>query len=427
MTFDGHAPTTARGTAALFSYYSPKSRLYTLDARGNQTGTGCRGHPCAVRALAGPDCLPVPLRIVHKQEESPHRSAGEGRTGMRTGPVPLTWEQRAGLGPALLYPVGRLSASVRGAALGQLLVCGSVELRAGIAPARLELAGRAARFHVPRTEHRRSAERPQLRHNVMPCAMRRSGGPGPAGRCHLAARRAAEVGAGQDDSCSSCPAEFGLLRLGDRILDYGLRAGQGGTVTAAMRRRQAHHLAVTGCRAIVLVCRRYADMARQVWSDPRLPLAGARGIGDHLAYFAAQYRTAPPLSPAGRVRGPVRIHRPRPPLSPRTPDRATSSRKDQSVPFTPDLVLVRHPAHGLQITTRRGTGSVPVGKAVTGHVPSGGSPGAGRTAEASARHRALAASPQPPPPPSPGLRPGNDEEREACSTAPRPQPRPPCR
>lgn len=208
----------------------------------------------------------------------------------------LSWEQRAGLGAARLDAGGVLPAAVRGNALAELVGHGLAEPLDGVDAEDLDLHCRRPQFRITGAGRDVAAAAPRPRLLVVPCAMRKSGqAAGPAedmytGSYHLAARRAAAALARDDGRIVILSAKFGLLHPGDRILDYDLRAGQAGTVTAPILLRQARHMAVTGCRVTVLAGIRYADLARDVWSGIEHPLAGARGIGDHLSYFAALYR-----------------------------------------------------------------------------------------------------------------------------------------
>ncbi|MER6442322.1 hypothetical protein ABT275_39240 [Streptomyces sp. NPDC001185] len=92
-------------------------------------------------------------------------------------------------------------------------------------------------------------------------------------------------------------AKFGLLRAEDRILHCDLRAGQHGTVAVDVLRHQAHALAVSGAEMTVLAGKAYAALARCAWPDLHHPLTGARGIGEHLAFFACLYRPGRPMDP----------------------------------------------------------------------------------------------------------------------------------
>lgn len=115
------------------------------------------------------------------------------------------------------------------------------------------------------------------------------------GSYHRAARRAANaLATGPYSQVLVLSAKFGLLQTGDRILHYDMRAGQHGTVTGEVLRRQAHYLAVSGAEATVLAGKAYAALARSAWPALHHPVDGARGIGDHLAFFASLY------GPAGR-------------------------------------------------------------------------------------------------------------------------------
>jgi hypothetical protein len=288
----------------------------------------------------------------------------------------LSWEQRAGLGSARLHPAGHVPAAVRGADLRELDRRGLVEPLAGIAPRDLDRPCRVPQFRITPAGrlHAFAGPRPHL--VVVPCAMRKSGqAVAPAGEMyvgsyHLAARRAAAALAGSEDRVAILSAKFGLLWPSDRILDYDLRAGQPGTISAQTLRRQAHHLAVTGCRVTVLAGSRYAALARQVWGELRHPLAGARGIGDHLAFFAGQYRPA-------AARSADRVHRLSPPRSPQAARTGGPVPKEPDVPYTPDPALVRRLATGLLDTARREIDSVLIDEAITDDLLNGEAPVSG--------------------------------------------------
>jgi hypothetical protein len=289
----------------------------------------------------------------------------------------LSWEQRAGLGSALLHPAGHVPAAVRGPHLQELDRRGLVEPLPGIAPRDLHRPCRVPQFRITPAGRLRASAGPQPHLVVVPCAMRKSGqAVAPAsqlyvGSYHLAARRAAAALTGSEGRVAILSAKFGLLWPSDRILDYDLRAGQPGTISAQILRRQAHHLAVTGCRVTVLAGSRYAALARQVWSELQHPLAGARGIGDHLAFFADQYRRVPASVPA---RSADRVHRPAPPPSPQAPRPGDPVPKEPDVPYTPDPALVRHLATGLLDTARQEIDSMLIDEAITDDLLNGEAP-----------------------------------------------------
>ncbi|MEJ8640018.1 DUF6884 domain-containing protein [Streptomyces sp. MS2.AVA.5] len=289
----------------------------------------------------------------------------------------LSWEQRAGLSSAQLHSAGHVPATVRGADLKELDRRGLVELLAGITPGDLDRPCRVPQFRITPAGrlHVAAAPRPHL--VVVPCAMRKSGQPvAPAGEMyvgsyHRAARRAACAAAGNEGRVAILSAKFGLVWPSDRILDYDLRAGQPGTISAQTLRRQAHHLAVAGCRVTVLAGSRYAALARQVWSDLQHPLAGARGIGDHLAFFAGQYRAAPAAAPATSS---DLVHRSSAPPSVQAPRPGDALPKEPDVPYTPDPALVRRLAAGLLDTARQEIDSALIGEAITDDLLNGVAP-----------------------------------------------------
>ncbi|MFE2640118.1 DUF6884 domain-containing protein [Streptomyces scopuliridis] len=310
-----------------------------------------------------------------------------------TPQVDLTWEQRAGLGSALLDPAGHLPAAVRGAALAELVRHRFAEPLPGADGRDIDLPSRVPQFTITDAGRERAAAGPRPRLLVVPCAMRKSGQAAASaedmyvGSYHLAARQAAAALAGHDGRLLILSAKFGLLHPGDRILDYDLRAGQAGTVSAPILRRQARHMAVTGCQVTVLAGQRYAALARQVWSDIRHPLAGARGIGDHLSYFA-QYRPGP-------RRGSRAVSVPGPYPQARRVNLTSYARqgdlvpKEQSVPFTPELV--QHLAAGLLDTARHDIDSTLIDEAITDHLLNGEAPAAdaGRAELSATDFRAL--------------------------------------
>lgn len=132
---------------------------------------------------------------------------------------------------------------------------------------------------------------------LVPCSARKADLPGGSaetmyqpGSYHLAAKQAAAALTAAGGQWLILSAKYGLLRPGDQILDYDLKAGGAGTVSATHLRRQAHELAVTGAYVTVLAGRAYAELARAVWPHGlHEPLATLGGIGRHRAYFADRY------------------------------------------------------------------------------------------------------------------------------------------
>ncbi|MFF8994015.1 DUF6884 domain-containing protein [Streptomyces sp. NPDC014983] len=214
----------------------------------------------------------------------------------------LTPGQRAGLHAAARHPHGYLPPSVVVRDLVGLVGLGLAE------PLERQPDGahtRSPRCRITARGVRRVAREPRPRLILVPCSATKS--PVPAaevhemyrGSYHRAARRAAQaLVTGTDAQVLVISAKFGLLRDDDRILHYDLRAGQHGTVTGEVLRRQAHHLSVSGAQVTVLAGKTYAALARGAWRDLHHPLSHARGIGDHLAFFASLYgpgrRTAAP-------------------------------------------------------------------------------------------------------------------------------------
>ncbi|MER0476954.1 DUF6884 domain-containing protein [Streptomyces sp. Edi2] len=207
----------------------------------------------------------------------------------------MSWLQRAALASARVHHAGHVPAAIRGQELQALAHRGLVEALPGIELVDLHRPCIAAQFRITAAGRRRAEATPRPQLIVVPCASRKSDQAVAAaeqmyiGSYHLAARKAALAVIGSREQLLVLSAKFGLLRLSDHILAYDLTSGQPGTVGPQALREQAHHLAVTGCRVTVLAGLRYAALARHVWTDLHHPLAGARGIGDHLAYFATQY------------------------------------------------------------------------------------------------------------------------------------------
>ena len=75
-------------------------------------------------------------------------------------------------------------------------------------------------------------------------------------------------------------ARYGLIGLEDRIESYELTMGQRGSVTVTTLASQAEGLQGP---VVVLAGMAYTRMVLAVWPDAETPLAGSRGIGDHLA------------------------------------------------------------------------------------------------------------------------------------------------
>ncbi|MGW2686375.1 DUF6884 domain-containing protein [Streptomyces sp. NPDC001414] len=220
-------------------------------------------------------------------------------TGSRA--ADLTTGQRAGLHAAVRHPRGHLPPAV----LVHDLV-GLVERRlAEPVPRQPEGAHtRSPRCLITDRGRERAAHEPNPRLILVPCSSAKADLPVAqaqemyVGSYHRAARRAADaLAAGTDTHVLVLSAKFGLLRAEDRILHYDLRAGQHGTVAGDVLRRQAHDLAVSGAEVTVLAGKAYAALARCAWPDLHHPLAGARGIGDHLAFFASLYHPGRQMDP----------------------------------------------------------------------------------------------------------------------------------
>ncbi|WP_433541999.1 DUF6884 domain-containing protein (plasmid) [Streptosporangium sandarakinum] len=146
---------------------------------------------------------------------------------------------------------------------------------------------------------------------IVPCGGRKASTdtPVPAGELytgsyHRAARRAADVLAGEGGRVLILSALHGLVELDQLLAPYELRAGQAGTVTGETLREQAAALGITGANVTVLGGRAYVDLARKVWPALTAPLAGTRGIGEQMARLAAIYKPAParqaPAAPIDR-------------------------------------------------------------------------------------------------------------------------------
>lgn len=214
----------------------------------------------------------------------------------------LTAGQRAGLHAAVVHPRGHLPPSVPVRDLISLVDLGLAE------PVARQPAGmhaRSPRCLITRQGRERTAHEPRTRLILVPCSSAKSDLPVAEahemyrGSYHRAARRAADaLAASPDTHVLVISAKFGLLRAEDRILHYDLRAGQQGTVTGEMLRRQAHYLAVSGAEVTVLAGKAYAALARDVWPALHHPVADSRGIGDHLAFFASLYSPGPHAAPS---------------------------------------------------------------------------------------------------------------------------------
>lgn len=214
----------------------------------------------------------------------------------------LSARQRAGLHAAAVHAEGHLPPSVPDSEVHELAEQGLVEPIAANAADRFGPLARAPRFHITGRGRDRTRTEPLPQVLIVPCSMGKLDVPvAPAGEMyvgsyHVAARRAAAA-ASADGSAQVLilSAKFGLLRDDDRILHYDLRAGNSGTVSPQVLARQAHFLGVSAARVTVFAGKAYADLARTIWPGLEHPLEG-RGIGQHLAFFAALYR---PGRPAG--------------------------------------------------------------------------------------------------------------------------------
>ena len=132
------------------------------------------------------------------------------------------------------------------------------------------------------------------------------------GSYHRAARRAAAALATPGTRVMIVSALYGLLDLTDNVLSYDQRLGQPGAITAGFLREQAAQLGLTATAdVIVLAPKGYADLLTQVWPHAQTPLRGSRGIGDHMARFAAlaagRSLTAPAATPAVADRTETRV------------------------------------------------------------------------------------------------------------------------
>ncbi|MEU6467441.1 DUF6884 domain-containing protein [Streptomyces sp. NPDC046976] len=114
------------------------------------------------------------------------------------------------------------------------------------------------------------------------------------GSYHRAMRRAADTltQGGRTGRVLILSAKYGLVELSQHLLNYGLKAGDPGTVDGETLRRQAHELGISGAAVTVLGGRAYTALAAEVWDEFAAPLAGTRGIGEQLARLAAIYDPA---------------------------------------------------------------------------------------------------------------------------------------
>ncbi|MFD7554191.1 DUF6884 domain-containing protein [Streptomyces sp. NPDC059835] len=278
----------------------------------------------------------------------------------------LSWGQRAALHAAAVHPAWHIPAA---AAEDDLQILESLGLIEPITPGPSYGRGLALtpRWVLSSAGRNRVTLTPRPQLIVVPCSMRKSGQTvAPAdemytGSYHLAARKAAFALSGEESRPLILSAKYGLLRLEDRILDYDLKAGQAGTVGGAALRRQAHHLAVSGCRTTVLAGKQYAELARHVWPDLHHPLAGARGIGDHLSYFAAQYGSSSSRT-AGSGPGLC------PQALPTTLDTGAAAADQPSggtVTYTPDTATVRRLATQILLDHTRDIEFMSIGEAIS--------------------------------------------------------------
>ncbi|MFE9619544.1 DUF6884 domain-containing protein [Streptomyces sp. NPDC006384] len=201
-----------------------------------------------------------------------------------------------------MHAQGYLPPSVPDPEVRELAELGLVESIAAGGTDRFGPLTRAPRFRISERGRDRARAEPLTQLLLVPCSMGKLDVPAaPAGEMyvgsyHVAARRAAAAASANGSAqVLILSAKFGLLRDEDRILHYDLRAGDSGTVTRQALARQAHFLGVSAARVTVFAGKAYADLARTIWPGLEHPLEG-RGIGQHLAFFAALYR---PGRPAG--------------------------------------------------------------------------------------------------------------------------------
>ncbi|MGW1290813.1 DUF6884 domain-containing protein [Streptomyces sp. NPDC002586] len=221
-----------------------------------------------------------------------------GHTGPRHSPRPavLTASQRSALHAAALHEEGHLPPVVSRADQVRLEALGlAVGLSGRPERERVAVHSISPRCRITTAGRSRALQEPRARLWVIPCsAAKLDVAAAPAGEMyigsyHVAARRAALACVSDASELVVLSAKFGLVRLDDRILHYDMKAGRKGTVTGKVLRRQAHLMALSGATVTVLAGKAYAQLAREVWPGLHHPVAGARGIGDHLAYFADLY------------------------------------------------------------------------------------------------------------------------------------------
>ncbi|WP_329020518.1 DUF6884 domain-containing protein [Streptomyces sp. NBC_01601] len=210
----------------------------------------------------------------------------------------LTAVQRAGLHTAAVHAEGHLPASLSNGDL-QALAAAGLASPLTTRSRDDDAFSRAARFRITSAGRSRILQEPLPRVFVVPCSSAKASVPiAPAGEMyvgsyHRAARRAAQSQLGPGHHLVILSAKFGILRPEDHILRYDLRAGQHGTVAGPVLLRQAYHLALRAAEVTVFAGKAYAALARQVWPELTHPLSQARGIGDHLAFFAGLYACGP--------------------------------------------------------------------------------------------------------------------------------------
>ncbi|RMI46752.1 DUF6884 domain-containing protein [Streptomyces triticirhizae] len=148
----------------------------------------------------------------------------------------------------------------------------------------------------------------------IPCGARKARAPFdstplPAGQMYTgpynrAARRAADAltDSGHAGRILILSARYGLLDPAEAIRSYDLRLGAPGSITTEQLRQQADDLTLNGALVTVLAGRTYTDLVRSVFPDAHTPLAGARGIGDHLSRLAHISRATTPTTPTTLAR-----------------------------------------------------------------------------------------------------------------------------